>query len=97
MFKKISFIFTKNVRFDIIKAHIFDSKIWIHCYELEIGLHSKKIDLYSYNYRHIYIKSVPVNVKRGLYWSISRWLKTILKKQNGDYYGKIFWYGWFSW
>lgn len=34
MFKKISFIFTKNVRFDIIKAHIFDSKIWIHCYEL---------------------------------------------------------------
>ena len=45
----------------------------------------------------IYIKSVPVNVKRGLYWSISRWLKTILKKQNGDYYGKIFWYGWFSW
>lgn len=63
----------------------------------EIGLHSKKIDLYSYNYRHIYIKSMPVNVKRGLYWTISRWLKTILKKQNGDYYGKIFWYGWFSW
>ena len=47
----------------------------------EIGLHSKKIDLYSYNYRHIYIKSMPVNVKRGLYWTISRWLKIILKAE----------------
>ena len=69
------------MRFDIIKAHIFDSKIWIHCYELEIGLHSKKIDLYSHNYRHIYIRSALVNVKRGLYWTISRWLKTILKAE----------------
>ena len=39
-----------------------------------------KIDLYSHNYRHIYIKSVLVNDKRGLYLTISRWLKTILKK-----------------